>query len=212
MKITKYQHACVVVEDHDSKVVIDPGDCTPDFGSLEDISAVIVTHVHPDHFFAKHLDKIVDHNPKVKIFTTSEVKKAYDSPCVVAVSNGEEYSLNSLTLHFTGEKHEAVHPDWPVVQNVGVQINDTFYYGGDSFTPPHSAIKVLAVPVSYAWLSVGRAMDFVAAIKPRVCFPTHNYPLSDSGQNTADRWIASMCEKHEIIFEKLNPGESLDVS
>jgi L-ascorbate metabolism protein UlaG (beta-lactamase superfamily) len=35
MKLTKFQHACIVLEERGKKLIIDPGDSTPGFGNLE---------------------------------------------------------------------------------------------------------------------------------------------------------------------------------
>ncbi len=52
MKLTKYEHACVFLENDDGdKVVIDPGIFTNLPGDLSRIVAIVITHEHPDHFF-----------------------------------------------------------------------------------------------------------------------------------------------------------------
>jgi len=76
MKITKYEHACMVAEEAGKKLVIDPGEFTPDFGDATDVAAVVITHVHGDHFSKEHLQTIIDKNPDVQLFTTAEVAEA----------------------------------------------------------------------------------------------------------------------------------------
>lgn len=212
MHITKYRHACIVLENHGQKIIIDPGDQTPTFGSLENVAAVIVTHIHPDHFYPPHLMEIIDRNPSVRIFTTQETSHKLDHPAVTAVKDGDEHTVGLFTFHFTGELHEGVHPDWPTtVQNIGVRVNDMFYYGGDSLTLPDKPIKVLAVPVSYGWVRMDEALDYIASVKPDICFPTHNGQLSEAGNIIAGRWVTRMCDKHGIGFRALEPGDSFEV-
>src|SRR5579859_6769901 len=109
MRVTKYQHACVVLSFDDQKIVIDPGEYTPTFGGFDAIAAVVITHVHPDHFYPEHLEKIINHNPGVSIFTTEEVKQNFPKSNVVVVHDGDEHSVGPLTLHFTGDTHATVH-------------------------------------------------------------------------------------------------------
>jgi L-ascorbate metabolism protein UlaG (beta-lactamase superfamily) len=49
MKITKFGHACVRVEEGDRRLVIDPGGLT-DPSVLDGVTDVLVTHEHFDHF------------------------------------------------------------------------------------------------------------------------------------------------------------------
>ena len=65
MKLTKYEHACVVLEDQGQKLVIDPGMFSPDFNDLRDITALVITHQHGDHFDLRNIENIVAANPGV---------------------------------------------------------------------------------------------------------------------------------------------------
>lgn len=52
MRLTKYTHSCVRVDDDDRHLVIDPGSFSPDgelSTALDGVSAVLLTHEHPDH-------------------------------------------------------------------------------------------------------------------------------------------------------------------
>jgi len=104
-----------------------------------------------------------------------------------------------------------VHPDFPRNQNIGVMVNNTFYYPGDSFTEPGQPVAMLAVPVSAPWLKTAETIDFVRAVKPKHCFPTHNALLSQAGHNTVNTWTARICEPLGTTFTYLQPGESTEV-
>jgi L-ascorbate metabolism protein UlaG (beta-lactamase superfamily) len=212
MRITKYQHACVVLEDQGERLVIDPGIYTPTFGGLENIKAVVITHKHADHFDPQHIREIIQSNPDVRIFSVEQVAESLQMPNVVVVRQGDEHTIGSFRLSFVGSMHAGVHTDWPTtVQNIGVSVNDIFYYAGDSLALPSRPVQILAVPVSYAWVKMSEAMDFVATVKPASCFLTHDNPLSEFGVRTAAGWITKVCEKHDIDFHELKSGESLEV-
>ena len=49
MKITKYEHAALVVELDNHKVIIDPGSYTKTMPEQHDVKAVVITHIHADH-------------------------------------------------------------------------------------------------------------------------------------------------------------------
>ncbi|MEQ1736917.1 MAG: MBL fold metallo-hydrolase, partial [Rhodoglobus sp.] len=50
MKVTKFEHACLVVQKADSQLVIDPGGYTPPRTDLFDVVAVGITLAHADHW------------------------------------------------------------------------------------------------------------------------------------------------------------------
>lgn len=211
MKITKYEHACLVLEEQGKKLVIDPGAFTKSFGPADNVAAVVVTHVHPDHFDPGHLCKILDSNPDVTIFTTSDVAEQFQKPNVSVVREGDKFEAGPFRLEFNGTHHAVIHPDWPYPQNVGVRVNSKFYYPGDSFTPPNGDVETLAVPANAPWMKVSEAIDFVAKVKPKQCFPTHNGLLAEAGLATYNKWLNEICQKEGIGLTYLKPGESLEV-
>jgi L-ascorbate metabolism protein UlaG (beta-lactamase superfamily) len=54
VKITKYEHACLVVEEAGETLVIDPG-VLAKLPELTNVVAVVVTHIHPDHLHMPNL-------------------------------------------------------------------------------------------------------------------------------------------------------------
>ncbi|MFM7014600.1 MAG: MBL fold metallo-hydrolase, partial [Actinomycetota bacterium] len=73
MIITKHGHACLALELKSEKVIIDPGFYTEPMGEVSGVVAVVITHKHDDHCFEAQLEKILETNPKAKIFGTAEV-------------------------------------------------------------------------------------------------------------------------------------------
>lgn len=211
MKITKYEHACLVLEEQGKKLVVDPGVFTKSFGPADNIAAVVVTHVHPDHFDPGHLRKILDANPDVPIFTTNEVAEQFQEPSVSVVRAGDKFEAGPFRLELNGDRHAVIHPDWPYPQNIGVRINDKFYYPGDSFTLPNGDVDTLAVPANAPWMKVSEVMDFVAKVKPKRCFATHDGLLSEAGLATYNKWLNEICQKEGIEFTYLKSTESIDI-
>ena len=44
MKVTKHEHACVVIDKGGSTLVIDPGSYTSPLGELVAVVAIVITH------------------------------------------------------------------------------------------------------------------------------------------------------------------------
>lgn len=209
MKLTKYEHACLALEEQGKKLVIDPGEYTLEFGDLTDIVAAVVTHVHGDHFSRKNLQTIIDNNPNVRIFSTAQTAEAWPGQPIQAVKAGDEHSVGPFTVRFYGGLHKQVHPAWQPDQNVGVLVNDRFYYPGDSLTVPDRDIELAAVPVGSSWLSTGEAIDFVAKVNPYGFIRTHERLLSRMGVEKTDEWLQKASERFGPIYYPLDPGESI---
>jgi len=210
MKLTKYEHACVVLEEQGKKLVIDPGGFTKDFGDTSDIVAVVITHVHGDHLSTEHLQKIIAANPEVKVFTTPEVATDLSDSHVSIVKAGDEQSVGPFTFRFYGELHQSIHPEWPQNQNTGVMVNDKFYYPGDSFTMPDRKVELLAVPAGAPWLKTGESLDFIKAVQPSQFFRTHDGLWNEKGLATIDKWFSDASEKFGPKYMPLDVGESLE--
>jgi L-ascorbate metabolism protein UlaG (beta-lactamase superfamily) len=212
MKITKYEHACVALEEQGKRLIIDPGEFSTDFGGTNTVAAVVVTHVHADHFYPEHLDAIVKANPGIPIFTTSEVAAEWKTGQVTVVHAGDEEKAGPFTLCFYGDMHAEIHRDFPRNQNTGVLVNELFYYPGDSFTVPDKPVSVLAVPASAPWMKAGEAMDFMTALKPSIrSFRTHDAHLSVRGLGSVDAWLGLAAKPINLNYAPLQIGESFEI-
>jgi hypothetical protein len=127
------------------------------------------------------------------------------------VKNGEKITIDPFELEFFGENHAEIHSSFPIVDNVGVLINDTVYYPGDSFTQGPPNVDLLAVPASAPWLKIGEVMDYVLAAKPKRSFPTHEMVNSVIGNGMANARIQATTEQGGGEFFPLQPGESIEV-
>jgi len=209
MKITKYEHACIVVEMDGKRLVIDPGSFTKSLTDLQNIVGVVITHVHADHFEKDLVASILAANTDAPVISVKEVTDQLKDVATITIDAGDHKTIGPFSLEFFGGRHAYIHDKVPQNQNVGVLVNETLYYPGDSFSPPDKkAIKVAAVPVSGPWLKFGEAMDFIRAIKPERVFPAHDGFLSEGGQYFTDRWLG---DAEGIEYYPLKPGESLSI-
>jgi L-ascorbate metabolism protein UlaG (beta-lactamase superfamily) len=210
MKLTKYTHACIALEEQGQKLLIDPGAFTDSFGSPEAVAAVVITHSHSDHYHPEHLQAIMAKNPDVKIFTTPEVA-AEIGAAATAVQDGQEATVGPFRLHFSGSMHQQIHDSLPTPQNTAVTVNDVFFYPGDSFTKPAKTPEVLAIPANAPWTDVAGTMDYLAEVKPKRAVPTHNGLLSDAGNLVYNGTLTHASKNAEVEYVYLKPGESIEM-
>ena len=215
MIITKREHACLVVEQGGSALVIDPGSFTQPFVA-SNLAAIVVTHEHADHVTRDHLDRLLNaarasqNLGDVELFAPAGVAAAHPDYPWHIVNDGDARTTGPFTLAFSGGRHATIHRSIPIVDNVGVFVNQTLYYPGDSYTVPAGPVDVLAVPASAPWLKIGDVMDYLDAVRPRHAFPTHDCVNSAAGNAMANARITAVVESHGGSVTVLQPGESLD--
>jgi L-ascorbate metabolism protein UlaG (beta-lactamase superfamily) len=211
MKLTKYEHACIVIEKGNSRLVIDPGGFTMPLTDLDGVVAIVITHEHADHWTADQLTRILDRNKGARILGPAGVAAAAEGFSVETVAPGDTVSVDPFDLKFFGGKHAVIHSSIPIVDNVGVLVDDNFYYGGDSYAVPGVEVGTLAVPVGAPWLKIGDVIDYVEAIKPRRSLPVHEAVLSTIGKNMANARVEAATVKGGGEFFALDAEESLEL-
>lgn len=207
MRISKYEHALMVVEQAAAQLVIDPGSYS-NLPALQNVVAVVFTHLHDDHTSLEHAQTISRNFPAVKMFGTQEVVEKLTGLNVQAVYHGDHYEVGPFQIDFYGDLHQVIHRSIPLVQNVGVMINSQLYYPGDSYTFPEQSVEILACPTSAPWLRISDVIDFLDLIRPKKCFATHNALLSEQGHALQNNRVQQIVEKHGGEFRYLNVGES----
>jgi len=204
MKLTKFQHACFVVEKDSASIVVDPGNFTHDFIMPKHVTAVFVTHNHPDHVNNQLIITILREHPKAVLLAHESILSDFKTERTQAVSVGETVDAGGITLQFVGGSHAEIDSAIPTPVNLGVIIDGHLYYPGDSFYAPEQPIKELALPISAPWLTIGRALDLVRTLKPTFVFPTHDAILSEEGQSLTDGMVTRITNELGINYQRIN--------
>ena len=212
MRVTKQEHACLILEVSGKLLVVDPGAFTTALVGLNEVVGIVITHEHADHWTDEQLARIIERNPGAPIFAPEGVATAASKFDITVVKDGDTQQVEPFTLRFFGEKHEVIHESVPTVDNVGVLINDTVDYAGDSYTIPEGIdVDTLAAPVGAPWLKISEAIDFVLAVKPKRAFATHEMVLSAAGKSIGGDRLKWATEQGGGEYFALEPGESLDL-
>ena len=201
----------MILEVAEQRLIIDPGMFTLPLGDLDDVSAVVITHEHSDHWTAEQLQRIIDRNPDVAIYGPAGVAAAAAAFTIIESAHGAAVEVGPFALRFFGDKHAVIHESIPVIDNVGVLVNDMLYYAGDALIVPPVEVEILAAPAGAPWLKIAEAMDYVLAVKAKRVFPVHEMVLSVFGKQLSNdrlRWAAEHAGGSYFVLE---PGESLDL-
>jgi len=183
MKITKFGHCCLLIEEKGIRIIIDPGNYSTQQNNLKNIDIVIITHNHQDHFLMDSMKAILKNNPKVKIITNESIGMLLEKENIACsiVENGESISEKGILIEGFGEKHALIHSSRPSIQNTGYLIANKFFYPGDAFINPQKQIDILALPVSAPWETIAESVDYALELKPKICFPVHDGGIKAPG-------------------------------
>lgn len=181
MKITKFGHSCLLVEENGVRILIDPG-CLSDLsGDMTGIDAVLITHEHADHFDVDFLWGIMAQS-FVTVYTNAGVGEKLQAENIEfeTISDGQVLSIKGVKVEAVGKKHALVYKTLPICDNTGFLIADKFFHPGDSLTMSLKPIEILALPVAAPWMNLSEMLDYGLAVKPKVIIPIHDGFLKES--------------------------------
>ena len=189
MKLTKHEHACVVLEKDGASIVIDPGSFSS--GAAEIIAgadAILITHEHADHVNEAAISGALAARPDLRLYAPAALGAmfAVHQDQFTAVAAGDELALAPFAVTVHGSQHAVIHPDIPVIANVGYLFDGSLYHPGDAYFVPEAPVSVLLLPTSGPWMKLGEAADFVRAVRPQQLIQIHEMLLSDIGLHLAD--------------------------
>jgi L-ascorbate metabolism protein UlaG (beta-lactamase superfamily) len=212
MRLTKFGHSCLLVEEGGARVLLDPGSFSEGFETLEGLTAVCLTHQHIDHVDPERVRPLLDRNPGVRVVSDEGSAEALGEAGadVEVVHDGDELALGGLALRVVGRDHAAVHPEVPVVPNVGYLVGGRLFHPGDALTMPGEPVEVLAVPAGAPWLKLADAVDYLREVGPRVAVPVHEKVLSEVGISSHYRLLEQLGGPG-TAFEVLDDGRPVEL-
>jgi L-ascorbate metabolism protein UlaG (beta-lactamase superfamily) len=213
MKLTKHEHACVVLEKDGTSIVIDPGSFSS--GAAEIIAGadtILITHEHMDHVNEAAVNGALAARPDLQVYAPAALAGLFAAheDQFTAVAAGVELTLGSFAVTVHGSEHAVIHPDIPVIANVGYLIDGSLYHPGDAYYVPEVPVSVLLLPTSGPWMKIGEAADYVRAVRPQQIVQIHEMLLSDIGLFLADNLLGEQ-GLTGLPLTKVAAGESLTV-
>lgn len=206
MKITKFEHSCLLVEMSsplNRTTLFDPGmmsEAVLDVESLEYLDDIVITHAHGDHLSVKLVKKLVAKFPAVHITAPPEVVDQLEKEDIQADSE------ESDGIKFFNSPHESVAPLFPQPDQVGVHYLDTLSHPGDSHSFLESK-KILALPITGPWGSTVKAVNLALELKPQYILPIHDWHWRDEAKQQMYGSLQKLFGSHDIQFIALKNGE-----
>lgn len=183
MKITKFGHCCLLIEEKGVRVLTDPGSYSTAQDNVKNIDLILISHEHQDHFHIDSLKRVLENNPNAKITTNKSVGALLDKENIAyeVVEDGQQFSFQDVLIEAFGEAHAIIYASIFAVTNTGYFIANKLFYPGDAFTNPGKPVEILALPVAGPWMKLSEAIDYAKEVKPKKCFPVHEGILKMPG-------------------------------
>jgi L-ascorbate metabolism protein UlaG (beta-lactamase superfamily) len=183
MRLQKFGHSCLLVETGDARLLLDPGIFSRGFEELTGLTAVLLTHQHPDHIDPDRLRAVLERNPEARLYAdeaTAGQLAGGGELRPTAVHAGDTLDIGA-PIEVLGELHAEIHRDIPRIPNVGYVIDGRLFHPGDALTVPDREVEILALPTAAPWMRAADAVDYLREIHPRTAIPIHEMAAAVPG-------------------------------
>ncbi|MEU5549542.1 MBL fold metallo-hydrolase [Micromonospora sp. NPDC047793] len=209
MRITKYAHSCLRVEHDGGVLVVDPGVFSEAAVALDGADAVLITHEHQDHVDAEAINRQLARRPFTIHGPASVAGPLGDAAeALRPVAPGDTFTASGVPVRAYGGRHAVIHPDIPLVDNLGYLLDEVVYHPGDAlFVPDDIQVDTLFAPIHAPWSKFSEVVDFIRAVAPRRVYALHDALLNGNGLAVLDRQYTALSGSE---YRRLEPGSRLD--
>lgn len=216
MKLTKFTHSCVRLEDNDKVLVIDPGNFSEVDEALAGAHALLITHAHPDHFHAEKVLPLIEANPELEIFAPAAVvqtiKDAVPNARVQEPEVEGEFEVAGFSVETFGGQHALIHPLIKTIDNIAYLINEKIYHPGDSLVVPHGlTVEHALVPIHAPWSKIQEVIDFTISLRAKKAYPIHNGLINENGHGIIEGQVTNFAAKYGTEYQHLDAGQSIEL-
>lgn len=209
MKITKFVHACLLVETPDRVALFDPGSMSEaalDVDKLTRLDDIFITHIHGDHVSVPLLKQLIAKFPAVRITSTDEVVKQLAAEGIKATTTPP------AGVTFFDSPHESVAPLFgQPPEQIGIHYLDMLSHPGDSHSFTETK-AILALPIAAPWGSTIRALNLALELKPRHVLPIHDWHWRDEAREQTYNMFERVLGEQGITFHKLETGQPVEIN
>ncbi len=182
MKITRFVQSCLLVEDGDTKVLLDPGTDfrdEHDVNKLPKLDAVLYTHEHSDHFDKDLCEEFITKG--IKVYANESTSKLIQGQ-VTTVGQWGEFQIGDLKIHTYDIPHCLMPTGAEGPQNTGYLFNEKFFDPGDGVELKGLKVDNLALPITGPDISMKDAFEFATKLHAKVAIPIHYDKLGANAQ------------------------------
>jgi L-ascorbate metabolism protein UlaG (beta-lactamase superfamily) len=208
MRITKYLHSCLLIEEQEKTILIDPGEYTYNakifpLASLENLDAIFITHEHADHCSIPFLKELIAQFPTVQLVTTESLVTKLKEEQINATVELPDFATAEIIPH--EDVVIAVPPE-----NLQFTFFGKLTHPGDSHHIKTTA-PILALPIQAPWGSFANALKLAESLSPKYIIPIHDWHWKDEVRKGMYQRATEYLEQSGIICKGLETGEVYEV-
>ena len=213
MKLTKYTHSCVRLEDGGNVLIIDPGVFSESGTALADADAVLITHEHADHVDADALRRAASARPQLEIHAPKSVVDAFEDlgDQIREISANQKLQVAGFDVQTFGGQHAVIHPLIPVVANVAYLVNGAVLHPGDSFTVPPVPVDTLLLPLHAPWSKTSEVVDYAVSVRAPHVYQIHDALITDAGHTLVENQVRNIAGPFGCEYRRLAAEESVTI-
>jgi L-ascorbate metabolism protein UlaG (beta-lactamase superfamily) len=187
MKVTKLVHSCLLIEENGVKILIDPGvyswqDEGVNAADLSGISAVVITHNHPDHLNDDFAAAINVASPDATWYGTAQAASQLQNLGIACSIESRDENIQ-----FIASAHADLSPWFPEQpEHTSYLLCNTLLVSGDcqSLTSSHGA-RILAGAINGGpWGAVVGFSKMIEAMddRPEIVLPLHDWHWNEEAR------------------------------
>ena len=208
MELTHFGHSCLLAQIGVARILFDPGTFSHGFEGITGLSAILLTHQHPDHADPQRLPALVEANPQAALYADPATAGLLGGDWR-AVEVGDRLTVDGLTIRGAGGRHAVIHPEIPVVDNISYLVGDSGHaarlvHPGDALFVPDEEVEVLATPAAAPWMKISEAVDYLRAVAPRHAVPIHQGIIAAEARGIYYGRLAEMCDTDFRVLTEEN--------
>lgn len=204
MKISRHTHSCLLIEENNQTILIDPGVySTIKPSDITNLDYILLTHEHADHMAVPLIKEMLSKFSSAKVISNESVSKALQA-------EGAEVTTQAVDgIELSTVQHEDILAAEPPL-NTQFDLFGKLSHPGDShsFTTTQ---EVLALPVSAPWGSLVNALKLAIKLQPKTVLPIHDWHWNDQARQGLYQMAEKILSSHNIKFVPLTDGEVIEV-
>lgn len=209
MKITKFGHNCLLIEEGDLRALTDPGSWN-EFPDVTNLDCILITHEHGDHLDVPQLTKVLEQNPNARVISHTSVGKILEEAGIPYehIESGSTIDVKSIAIQSVGVRHAYFYGEQPEIRNTGYLIAGRLFVTGDALHDvPDTAFEILALPCGGPWMRLSEAIDYAKSLRPKFVIPVHDaIYIEKYRDNIIPRVVGGNLEAAGIGFRDMKAG------
>lgn len=209
IRVVKHHHACVMVEDETTRILVDPGQLAP-APSLEGMDAVLITHRHFDHFDPVVVARALEQ--AIPVWVPADALDELGPHALLSEAvPGATIAVGTFAIQVSGDRHAEVHPHIAGPQNRAYLISEAVFVTGDAHPVPPGPFTALVTPVDAPWLRASDLIRYTNDLAPHQVIGIHDGLLNSAGLDVARRSANSLLREGAAHINLPGHGESIEI-